>query len=76
MTAATLYESMVRYLVGHGWMREEKASGWWWKDGFTEGLIGDAVEQQMEKDGIDFRTMLVEGEPERFWSEVDCAYVE
>lgn len=66
MTAAELYEAMVRYLIATGWVREEEGSGWWWKDGFEEAVTGTAVDQQLEADGIDHRTMLA-NEPKVFW---------
>jgi hypothetical protein len=64
-----LYRTLVVYLRESGWLREERGSGWWWRDGFTEGTIADAVQQQMEVDGIDSRLM-IDGEPPEFWSEV------
>lgn len=61
-----LYEQMVRYLVAHGWRRQEAVSGWWWKDGMDEAVTSDAVFQQLDADGVDTRVML-DGEPQEFW---------
>jgi hypothetical protein len=61
-----LYEASVRYLIEKGWRREELGSGWWWREGMNEGLLADALDQQFQADGVDFRRMLP-GEPEEFW---------
>jgi hypothetical protein len=65
-SATLLYGAAVAYLVKAGWRREELGSGWWWRDGFEEGLFGHALDQQLEADGIDFRESLI-GEPEEFY---------
>lgn len=70
-----VYGMLVSYLLANGWRREEAGSGWWWRDGFEEATLGGAVEQQMEKDGLDLRRRLI-GEPDEFWSEVDGLYAE
>lgn len=64
-SAEMLYGAAVGYLVKHGWRRMELGSGWWWREGFEEATVGDALDQQLEADGIDFRTALI-GEPEEF----------
>ncbi len=65
---AAVYEAMVEYLSVNGWTREERGSGWWWKDGCEEeATLGGAVEQQLDADGIDQRVMLPR-EPQVFWS--------
>ena len=71
-TAPELYATMVGYLVASGWRREEAGSGWWWKHDAPDGeaVIGGAVEQQLELDGIDLRTMLAD-EPGEYWATLD-----
>jgi hypothetical protein len=62
-----VYGMMVSFLLANGWRREAGGSGWWWRAGFDEATLGRAVEQQLEKDGIDFRRRLI-GEPDEFWN--------
>jgi hypothetical protein len=60
------YENAVRYLIENGWRREEQGSGWWWKDGMNEATLGEALEQQLDADGLDQR-VAVSDEPQEFW---------
>ncbi len=61
-----LYEANVRYLISKGWRREELGSGWWYREGFNEALLAEALDQQFVADGIDFRTAIPD-EPQEFW---------
>lgn len=69
-SALPLYGSVVAYLVAHGWRREGPGDGWWWRDGFEEGTLGQALDVQLEADGIDTRKMFAD-EPQEFWNEID-----
>lgn len=60
------YEMVVNYLIRNGWRREEKVSGWWMKESSDEMTLGDALERQLDDDGIDQRVMLRK-EPLEFW---------
>ena len=64
--AGNAYASVVEYLLGNGWRREELGSGWWWRDGFEEATLGGALEQQLDADKLDQRDAL-DGEPQEFW---------
>lgn len=60
------YAAVVAYLLANGWRREERVSGWWWKDGEEERTLGPALEAQLDADEIDQRIMLP-GELQEFW---------
>jgi hypothetical protein len=67
LSAQELYEACVRYLLAHGWRREEYGSGWWWKDDHSsEADLEEAVGLQLRAEGVDLRTMLPD-EPQEFW---------
>jgi hypothetical protein len=53
-------------LLSKGWRREELGSGWWWREGMEEAPFGEALDAQLEADGLDLRVMLTD-EPQEFW---------
>lgn len=55
MTANELYQAVCKYLYDNGWMREEYGSGWFWKQGHEECLIGTALDFQLLQDNIELR---------------------
>lgn len=60
------YFAIVGYLRATGWLREEPGSGWWWKAEEEDCTLGDALERQLDIDGIDQRDMIPH-EPAEFW---------
>lgn len=64
--AGVVYSAAVGYLILAGWRRQEKGSGWWWKEGFDDCTTGTALEEQMHSDGLDLRAS-IDGEPEEYW---------
>lgn len=64
--ARELYEAMVAYAQSNGLRREERGSGWWWSEDFSEEMmLGLAVEELLSRH-IDTREA-VPGEIEEFW---------
>lgn len=68
VTAAELYEEMVRFAHASGLRREELGSGWWWGDALeNESGIGEAVEYLLQHEHkIDLRMAILD-EPQEFW---------
>ena len=67
MSGAEVYEHAVRYLIANGWRRQERVSGWWWKEeAGDDATLGGALEWQLDTDGVDQR-VAVDDEPEEYW---------
>ncbi len=51
-----LHSLMVAFIYGEGWTREEEGSGWFWHQSYGEECtLGDAVQIELERHGIDTR---------------------
>jgi len=63
MTAAELYAALCQFADDNGWERQidtlkdgtQHPSGWWWHDEGQDCTIGELVEEELKRHGVDVR---------------------